>query len=135
VCVHRNRARSFQHALQIRLCHLATGDGGDAVRDLAAHVATADADVHRGDLHPGHGLSRTDRFADGAHGPLDVGHDALAQTAARHISHTEHGDTVAVDFAHDGRDLGGAEIQTDYDFRRVFAVCGHVSLSSSGVVA
>ena len=75
-----------------------------------------DAGVDGADLDAGHGLGGLDRLADRAHGPVDVGDDALAQAAARHVADAEDGDAVLVDLADDGRDLGGADVEADDDF-------------------
>ena len=48
-----------------------------------------------------------------AHGPVDVGDDALAQPAARHVADAEDGDPVGVDLAHDGRHLRRPDVQAD----------------------
>ena len=67
-------------------------------------------------LDAGHRLGALDGVLDGAHRPVDVGDDPLAETAARDDAGPEDGDAVGgVDLGHDGAHLRGTDIQTDDD--------------------
>jgi hypothetical protein len=111
----------LEDAVDVGALHLAARDGGDAVGRHAADVAAGDARVDGADLDAGHRLRRLDGLRDGAHRPVDVGDDALAQAAAGDVAHAEDGDPVGVDLAHHGENLGGADVQADDDLGLVRA--------------
>src|SRR6202022_1796782 len=89
--------------------------GRDAVGRLRANVAPGDAGVHRSDLDAGHGLRALDGFLDRAHGPIDVGDDPFAESAARNGSDAEDRDPVFRDLAYDSAHLRRPDVQADDD--------------------
>jgi hypothetical protein len=78
-------------------------------------VTAGHAREDRADLDARHRLRRLDRLLDAAHRPVDVGHDAFAQTPARHVPDAENGDAVVIDLADDGRHFRRADVEADDD--------------------
>ena len=114
-----HRLGGVDHALDVALHHLLVLDRDDAVRIEAAHVAAGDAGIHRVDLAAGHELGFLDRALNGLHGGLDVDHHALLQAARGMAADADDLQrAVGLDFADDGDDLAGADVQahqSDFD--------------------
>ncbi len=108
----RDRLGRIDHALDIALHHLLVLDGDDAVRIEAAHVAAGDAGIHRVNLAARHQFGFFHRALDGLHGGFDVDHHAFLQAARRMAADADDLElAVGFDFADDGDDLAGADVE------------------------
>ena len=107
-----DRLGRIDHALDIALHHLLVLDGDDAVRIEAAHVAAGDAGVDRVNFAARHQFRFLHGALDGLHRGFDVDHHAFLQAARRVAADADDLEgAVGLDFADDGDDLAGADVQ------------------------
>src|SRR5882724_10858214 len=107
-----DRLGRIDHALDIALHHLFVLDGDDAVRIEAAHVTAGDAGVHRVNFAARHQFGFFHGALDGLHGGFDVDYHAFLQAARGMAADADDLERpVGLDFADDGDDLAGADVQ------------------------
>ena len=107
-----NGTRGIDHPLDILRHDFLVTDGDDAMRVQAADMAAGDTGIHRVDLATGHELGLFDGTLYGMHRRLDVDDDAFFQPPRGMRADTDDLEVaLRQDFADDGDDLGGTDIQ------------------------
>ncbi len=112
----RHRPGRIDHPVHVRLGHLPFLDGGDAVGVETADMATRDAGMDGVNFAARHELRLFHRPLDGLHGGLDIHHDALLDAPRWMGADADDLDPLVVlHFAHQGGNLGRADIQPDQE--------------------
>ncbi len=85
------------------------------MRIEAAHVTAGDAGVHRVNFTARHQFGFFHGALDGLHGGFDVDHDSFFQAARGVTADADDLElAVGLDFADDGDDLAGADVQAHH---------------------
>ena len=128
VRVHRNGACALEHAVQILARHFAAADRAHAVRHVALDVAAGHAFAV---LYPLRYAEIEQMVAIRSPERVESLEEVLAElttypvgtsllltgtiVVGRDIAHAKDGDAIGIDFTHHGRNLRGAEIESDDD--------------------
>jgi hypothetical protein len=112
----RNRCRvgRLDGALDVELGDFLLAHHGHARGILALDVAAGDAGIHLAHLAAGHHFDLGDRARNRIHGGFDIDHHAALEAARFLGAQPEYAQPpLGIEFANDGDDLGGADVEAD----------------------